>query len=99
MNRQFEIPDSAGLANAASGRAGAGNMPDVVVCDLIGTRFDDFRRDGGSDIPTLAVSESPVGDALKLRLRFAERYTPSPAAATFLDDLATRLESPICHIL
>ena len=99
MNRQFEIPDSAGLANAASSRADADNMPDVVVCDLIGTRFDDFRPGGESDVPMLTVSRSPVGDALKLRLRFAERDTPVPVAAALLQNLAMRLENPICHIL
>ena len=99
MKRQFEIPDSAGLANAASSRAGADNMPDVVVCDLIGTRFDDFRPSGETDILMLTVSGSPVGDALKLRLRFAERDTPLPAAAAFLENLAMRLENPIYHIL
>lgn len=97
MNQRFTNPDGAGLARAAS--APADEAPDIVVRDLIGTRFDDSCADGESEIPTLTVSGSAGGDALKLHLRFAERDTPSPAAAAFLDGFSMRLENPICHIL
>lgn len=97
INRQFEIPDSAGLASIAS--TSADKLPDIFVCDLIGTRFDDFSPGGESDIPMLTVSGPPSGEALKLRWRFVERDTPLPAAAAFLENLAMRLENPIHHIL
>ena len=97
MNQRFKNPDGAGLARAAS--APADDAPDIVVRDLIGTRFDDSRADGESEVPTLTVFGPPGGDALKLHLRFGERDTPSPAAAAFLDGFSMRLENPICHIL
>ena len=97
VNQRFKNPDGAGLAHAAS--APAHNAPDIVVHDLIGTRFDDSPADGDSEILTLTVSESPSGDALKLHLRFAECGSPSPAATAFLDGFSMRLENPICHIL
>ena len=97
MNRQFEIPDNAGFASIAS--ASTDKLPDIFVCDLIGTRFDDFSPGGESDIPMLTVSGPPSGEALKLRLRFVERDTPLPAAAAFLENLAMRLENPIYHML
>lgn len=97
MNRQFEIPDSAGLASIAS--KSADKLPDIFICDLIGTRFDDFSPGRESDIPMLTVSGPPSGDALKLLLRFVERDTPLPVAAAFLENLAMRLENPIYHML
>ena len=95
--RHFSDPDRAGLLKAAA--SGAAEAAGVVVYDLTGTRFDDYRPGGESGIPSLTVSRSLGGDTLHLRLRFTERDMPLPFATAFLDGFASRLENPVRHIL
>ena len=96
-SRHFSNPDRAGLLKAAA--SGAAEAADVVVYDLIGTRFEDYSPGGDSGVPSLTVSRSLSGDALHLRLRFTERDIALPSATAFLDGFASRLENPLRHIL